>query len=124
MAYFFPPFHLVPSPSRSLIHKTKVKSVVVMMMTMTMEPKEGMMIIMKRNELWQNGFYVDGDDGSAADYDNRDLTKLRRRRQRERQKNNRFNEQNNNFARASRFFVHFFVIPAQVRREMANFTFT
>ena len=39
-------------------------------------------------------------------------------------KNNRFNEQNNNFARASRFFVHFFVIPAQVRREMANFTFT
>ena len=34
------------------------------------------------------------------------------------------NEQNNNSARASRFFVHFFVIPAQVRREMANFTFT
>ena len=35
----------------------------------------------------------------------RDLTKLRRRwqRQRERQKNNRFNEQNNNSARASRF---------------------
>ena len=29
-----------------------------------------------------------------------------------------------NSARASRFFVHFFVIPAQVRREMANFTFT
>ena len=56
------------------------------MMTMTMEPKEGMMIIMKRNELWQNGFYVDGDDGSAADNDNRDLTKLRMRRQRERQK--------------------------------------
>ena len=91
------------------------------MMTMTMEPKEGMMIIMNSNELWQNGFYVDGDDGSAADnlvprafplkngcpthflrekpwgrgcaadYDNRDLTKLRLRRQRERQKNNRFN---------------------------------
>ena len=124
MAYFFPPFHLVPSPSRSLIHKTNVKSVVVTMMTMTMEPKEGMMIIKKRNELWQNGFYVDGDDGSAADYDNRDLTKLRLRRQRERQKNNRFNEQNNNFARPLRFFVHFFVIAAQVRREMANFTFT
>ena len=87
MAYFFPPFHLVPSTSRSLIHKTKVKSVVVTMTTMTMEPKEGMMIIMKRNELWQNSFYVDGDDGSAADYDNMDLTKLRRRRQRERQKN-------------------------------------
>ena len=44
------------------------------MMTMMMEPKEGMMIIMKRNELWKNGFYVDGDDGSTADYDNRDLT--------------------------------------------------
>ena len=56
------------------------------MMTMTMEPKEGMMIIMNSNELWQNGFCVDGDDGSTADYDNRDLTKLRRRRQRERQK--------------------------------------
>ena len=27
--------------------------------------------------------------------------------QRDRKKNNRFNEQNNNFARASRFFVHF-----------------
>ena len=39
-------------------------------------------------------------------------------------KNNRFNEQNNNFARVSRFFVHFFVIPAQLRREIANFTFT
>ena len=34
----------------------------------------------------------------------RDLTKLRRRRQGERQKNNRFNEQNNNPARASRLF--------------------
>ena len=86
------------------------------------------MIIMNSNELWQNGFYVDDDDGSTADYDNRDLTKLRQRRQRERKKKtkkkNRFNEQNNNFARVSRFFVHFFVIPAQLRREMANFTFT
>ena len=32
----------------------------------------------------------------------------RRGRQRERQKNNRFYKWNNNFARASRFFVHFF----------------
>ena len=31
-----------------------------------------------------------------------------RRRQRERQKTIGFNKQNNNFARASRFFVHFF----------------
>ena len=27
--------------------------------------------------------------------------------------------QNNNFARASRFFVHFFVVPARLRRENA-----
>jgi len=31
---------------------------------------------------------------------------------------------NNNFARASRFFVHFFAIPARLRHESAyNFTF-
>ena len=35
-------------------------------------------------------------------------------------KNNRFNEQNNNSARASRFFVHFFAVPAQQRREMTT----
>ena len=39
----------------------------------------------------------------------------RRRRQRERQKSNTFNNQNNNFARASRFFVHFFVATARLR---------
>ena len=27
-----------------------------------------MMIIMNSNELWQNGFYVDDDVGSTADY--------------------------------------------------------
>ena len=32
----------------------------------------------------------------------------------------RFNEQNNNSARASRFFVHFVAIPAQLRREMTK----
>ena len=52
---------------------------------------------------------------------NRDLTKPRRRRQRECQKKNRFNEQNNNSARASRFFVHFFAFTAQLRREMTKF---
>ena len=36
-------------------------------------------------------------------------------------KSNRFNEQNNKSARASRFFVHFFAVPAQPRREMTNF---
>ena len=34
---------------------------------------------------------------------------------------NRFNEQNNNSALASRFFVYFFAVPAQLRREMAKF---
>ena len=34
---------------------------------------------------------------------------------------NRFNEQNNNSARASRFFVQFFAVPAQLRREMTKF---
>ena len=49
---------------------------------------------------------------------NRDLTKLRRLRQREGQKSNRFNEQNSNSARALRFFVHFFTVSAQLRREI------
>ena len=51
---------------------------------------------------------------------NRDLMKLKRRRQGEHQKSNRLNEQNNNSARASRFSVHFFAVPAQ-RREMTKF---
>ena len=51
----------------------------------------------------------------------RDLTKVRRQRQGERQKNNRFNKRNNNSARASRFLVHFFAVPAQLRREMTKF---
>ena len=52
---------------------------------------------------------------------NSDLTKLRRRRQEERQKSDSFNEQKHNCARASRFFVHFFAVPAQLRREMIKF---
>ena len=36
-------------------------------------------------------------------------------------KNNKFIEQNNNFALASRFLVHFFTTPAQLWREMAKF---
>ena len=36
-------------------------------------------------------------------------------------KNKRFNEQNNNSARASRFFVPFFAFTAQLRREMTKF---
>ena len=44
-----------------------------------------------------------------------------RQRQRQPQKSNWFNDQNNNFARASQFLVHFFAFPAQLRREMAKF---
>ena len=46
---------------------------------------------------------------------------LRRRRQRQLQKAIGLDWQNNNFARASRFFVHFFAVPAQLRREMTKF---
>ena len=34
----------------------------------------------------------------------------------------RFNEQNINSARASPFFVHFFALSAQLRREMTKFS--
>ena len=52
--------------------------------------------------------------------DIRDFKIQRRGRQQERQKKNiRFNKQNNNFARASRFFVHFFARFARPRRENA-----
>ena len=40
----------------------------------------------------------------------------RRRRQRERQKGNRLDQQNNNSARASRFFVHFLGVVARLQR--------
>ena len=36
-------------------------------------------------------------------------------------KTNRFNEQNSNSARTSRFFVHLFAFNAQLRREMTKF---
>ena len=49
----------------------------------------------------------------------RDPTELRR--ERERLKHNWFYEQNNNSVRTSRFFVHFFAVPAQLRREMSKF---
>ena len=49
----------------------------------------------------------------------RDFKMPRRRRQRERQKSNRLKRQNNNSARASRFFVHFFAVTARLRRENA-----
>ena len=49
----------------------------------------------------------------------RELKQRRRGRQRERQKSNRLNRQNNNFARASRFFVHFLAVAARLQRESA-----
>ena len=49
----------------------------------------------------------------------RDFKIQRRGRQRECQKNNWFNKQDNKFARASRFFVHFFPVFARLRRENA-----
>ena len=41
-----------------------------------------------------------------AHEENRELKQRRRQRQRERQKGNRFNKQNNSFARAARFFLY------------------
>ena len=49
----------------------------------------------------------------------RDFEIQRRGRQRERQKYTKFNKQNNNFARASHYFVHFFPVFARLRRENA-----
>ena len=60
-------------------------------------------------------FVLHSDVGQAM----RDFKIQRQGRQRERQKNKRFNKQNNNFARASRFFVHFLPVFARLRRENA-----
>ena len=50
---------------------------------------------------------------------NRDYT-IRRRDGNEHVKNsNRFNRQNNSYARASHIFVHFFAVFARLRREIA-----
>ena len=57
---------------------------------------------------------------------NASLTRIRERRGRPREghKNNRFNKQNNNFARASHFFVHFFPVFARLRAvKMPYFAF-
>ena len=51
--------------------------------------------------------------------------KLRMRRRRESQISNSLTRQNNNFARASHFFVHFFAVNCTTTRENAycNFMF-
>ena len=47
------------------------------------------------------------------------MPRRRRRRQRERHKSKRLNRQNNNSARASQIFVHFFPVSARLRPENA-----
>ena len=56
---------------------------------------------------------------------NRDFKIQRRGRHRERQKNNRFNKQNNKLSRASRshFSVHFFPFLHDYDEEVPNFAF-
>ena len=49
----------------------------------------------------------------------RELSQRRRRRHRGRQKSNRFILAKKHFARASRFFVHFFTVLARLQRENA-----
>ena len=55
-------------------------------------------------------------DGSQCIINNR---KFKMRRRRESQISNSFTRQNNNFARASRFFVHFFAVNCTTTRENA-----
>ena len=49
--------------------------------------------------------------------DNKTQNQRRRRRQGDRQKNDMFILTTNNFARASRYFVHFFAVVAPLRHE-------
>ena len=60
---------------------------------------------------------------AALDGLTREVKQQRRRRQQERQKSNTFNRQNNNFARVSRFFVHFFAVTTgpQYDGKLPNF---
>ena len=73
--------------------------------------------IVKNVVHWRMKFHFEGPLTGASG----DLTKLRRRRQGERQKNNGFNKKNNKPARVSRRFVHFFAVPAQLRHERTKF---
>ena len=50
-----------------------------------------------------------------------ELKQRRRRRQQERQKSNGFKLQNNDYARASRFLVHFLAVVARLQPESASF---
>ena len=61
---------------------------------------------------WENSV----SDGSQCIVNNR---KFKMKRRRESKKSNSLTRQNNNFARASRFFVHFFAVTARLPRENA-----
>ena len=61
---------------------------------------------------WENSV----SDGSQSIVNNR---KFKMKRRRESKKRNSLARQNNNFARASRFFVYFFAVTAQLARENA-----
>ena len=52
----------------------------------------------------------------------RELKQRRRGQQQERQKSNRLRLAKNNFARVSRFFVHFFAVNARLWRETSQFS--
>ena len=70
-----------------------------------------MMIIMNSNELWQNGFYVDDEVGSTADYYDKGPYETTTA------------TATGTSKKKSLHFL-FFAIPAQPQREMPNFTFT
>ena len=63
--------------------------------------------------------------GQGKKMANGELKERGRRRQRERQKSNRFRSANNNSGRASSFFfLHFFAVATRLRDvEMPSFTF-
>ena len=78
------------------------------------------MVLLKRLLEMKNKSRNDKTSLAFVMEDIRDFKIQRRGRQQERQKKNiRFNKQNNNFARASRFFVHFFARFARPRRGNA-----
>ena len=64
------------------------------------------------NLRWENSV----SDGSQCIVNNR---KFKMKRRRESKKSNSLTRQNNNFARASRFFVYFFAVTARLARENA-----
>ena len=66
-----------------------------------------------------SGIWIDNLTEAVIPTNNRGLKQRRRRRQRERQKAIGLDRQNNNFARASRVFLHFFAVAARLQRESA-----